>query len=427
MAGRFLGIADERGQPPVEVLPDGKRRVRVEHRPQQRVREPDLSVDDLDDLRLEARRRAEASRCSCAPANDTRSSRVGAASAATASRVSRSAAGRARAGPARATGASPAPGAPARAEVKPGGAQGARLLEGEERVAARDLVDPPQERARHRVPEVGLDQAAERGEVERPERESLSRSAGALAGSPWAPPSPAPAGDEKADRLRAEAAGGESDAPEATTSRATGRRRRRRSTGRSRASARSAPEERGRDLARVGLLACRGDEEGHLERLPLRAGQLREHVVEHGLEQIAQPGEGELRLDLDRAGRQNDERRGRAPRQAPRARAPSCPSPRAPSICSACEPPRSAAGTDRALRAPIPGRPAPALSSPRPLSLSPPTLTLRLPRRKPRPAGGDAEPRVPTHLRPKNRASAFQRASSAFRAERGREPRPVGR
>ena len=53
MAGRLLGIVHEHRQAPVQILPLRKRRIRVQNRSEQRMRESNATVDDLDDPRLE--------------------------------------------------------------------------------------------------------------------------------------------------------------------------------------------------------------------------------------------------------------------------------------------------------------------------------------------------------------------------------------
>jgi hypothetical protein len=50
------------------------------------------------------------------------------------------------------------------------------------------------------------------------------------------------------------------------------------------------------------------DQQGRLERAPPRRGQLRQHVVEPGLEQVAEDDVGELALRFRRPGRKDPQR-----------------------------------------------------------------------------------------------------------------------
>ena len=301
--------------------------------------------------------------------------------------------------------------------MQSGRTQGASLLEREERVSAGNLVDPPQERPGHGVPEIRLDQVVKRRRVERPQRDSrqvlgrqhpleLRGGRAALV---------QPAGEQEADRLRAEPTGGKADDLQGRRVEPLEIVDRDEHLPVVRERAKRAEERRGYP-ARVRLLTGRGDEEGNLECAPLRARQLRKHILHHRLQQIVQPGKRELRLDLDRAGGQNQRgaaTRGTYPlepegRLAHSRRALDLQCMRA--VCAALQEPIEL----RELRFPADEL---LVHHPiRPLWLSPPTLSRRLPIRKPRGRAGTARHLVTTHRRPKYRASAFQRASSAFSA-----------
>ena len=171
-------------------------------------------------------------------------------------------------------------------------------LEGEERVPARELVDVQELRARGDPAEPPVQEALDGAEAQRSEDEAVEAMAGRrpveverhrrLARGPLR--------DEQADRLVPQAPGGEAEHRRARgveplhvvdgdhERRLPGQHPHR--------------GERGEgDGALVGLLGPLGDEEGDLQRTALRAGELLQHL-RVGAEEIPERGVGEARLGL---------------------------------------------------------------------------------------------------------------------------------